>query len=185
MEKEIIADCLMAFNSAYDALKREMSKIRTGRANPALLDGIRVEYYGASTPLSQMAAVQIPDARLLVVKPWDKSSLSSIEKAISESDLGITPQNDGEMIRLPIPALTQERRKEYVKLAKNKGEDAKIAIRNARRDANELFKGLQKDGDLSEDDVKKCLEKVQQETDKAIGIVDDVLAKKEKEILEI
>jgi len=185
MEKEIIADCLMAFNSAYDALKREMSKIRTGRANPALLDGIRVEYYGTSTPLSQMAAVQIPDARLLVVKPWDKSSLSSIEKAISESDLGITPQNDGEMIRLPIPALTQERRKEYVKLAKNKGEDAKIAIRNARRDANELFKGLQKDGDLSEDDVKKCLEKVQQETDKAIGIVDDVLAKKEKEILEI
>ncbi len=185
MDKEIIDDCITALNAALEALKRDLGKVRTGRANPAMLDGIRVDYYGTPTPLTQMSSVQVPDARLLTVKPWDKSALGAIEKAISEADIGINPQSDGEIIRLPIPPLTEERRKEYVKIARNKGEDARIAIRNGRRDANELLKEVQKDGAMSEDDLRKALEKVQNETDKAIAKVEEILAKKEKEILEV
>lgn len=185
MDKEIITDCVAAFQAALDALKRELSKVRTGRANPMMLDGIRVDYYGSMTPLNQIASVQVPDARLMTIKPWDKSALGAIEKAIQEADIGISPQNDGEIIRLPVPALTEERRKEYVKIARSKGEDAKIAVRNSRRDANEMLKELQKDGDLGEDELKKALEKVQGETDKAVASVDEILGKKEKEILQV
>lgn len=185
MDKEIIAEAVQAFVAAIEGLKRELVKVRTGRANPALLDGVRVDYYGVPTPLNQMAAIQIPDARLIVVKPWDKTVLSLIEKALNEADIGISPQNDGEVIRLPIPPLTEERRKEFVKLARGKGEDARIAVRNARRDANELLKETQKGGDITEDDLRRALEKTQEETDKYIAQVDDILGKKEKEIMQI
>jgi ribosome recycling factor len=185
MEKDILDELLAGFEKAYDSLKRELAKVRTGRANPTILDGIRVDYYGTPTPINQMAAVQVPDARLITIKPWDKTVLKLIEQAIVETDIGINPQNDGEMIRLPVPALTEERRKEYAKTARNKGEDARIAVRNARRDANDMLKELQKEGDLSEDDAKRAMEKVQTETDSAIKKVDDIIAKKEKEILEI
>jgi ribosome recycling factor len=181
MDKEIIDDCVKNFAAAIDSLKRELSRVRTGRANPAMLDNIRVDYYGTSTPLAQMATIQVPDARLMTVKAWDKSALGLIEKAIATSDIGISPQNDGEIIRLPIPPLTEERRKEYVKMAKSKGEDARIAVRNLRRDANELLK----EAELSEDDLRKALARVQEETDKAIAQVEDILGKKEKEILQI
>jgi ribosome recycling factor len=185
MEKDILDELLASFEKAYDSLKRELSKIRTGRANPAILEGIRVDYYGTPTPINQMAAVQVPDARLITVKPWDKTVMKMLEQAIVEADIGINPQSDGEVIRLPVPPLTEERRKEYAKAARNKGEDARIAVRNARRDANEMLKSLQKDGDMAEDDAKRALEKVQTETDKAIAKVDEILGKKEKEILEI
>ena len=181
MDKEIIDDCIKSFAAAIDSLKRELSRVRTGRANPAMLDGIRVDYYGTPTPLSQMANIQVPDARMMVVKAWDKSVLGLIEKAIATADIGISPQNDGEIIRLPIPPLTEERRKEYVKMAKSKGEDARIAVRNIRRDSNELLK----EAELAEDDQRKALERIQQETDKAIALVDEILGKKEKEILQI
>jgi ribosome recycling factor len=185
MEKDILDELLANFNNAFEALKRELGKVRTGRANPAILENIRVDYYGTLTPINQMAAVAVPDARLITIKPWDKSAMKALEQALVEADLGITPQNDGELIRLPVPALTEERRKEYAKVARNKGEDARIAVRNARRDANEMLKALQKDGDMSEDDSKRALEKVQAETDKAIAKVDEMIAKKEKEILEV
>jgi ribosome recycling factor len=185
MEKDILDELLANFTNAFDALKRELGKVRTGRANPAILDNIRVDYYGTQTPINQMAAIAVPDARLITIKPWDKSAMKQLEQALVEADLGITPQNDGEIIRLPVPALTEERRKEYAKIARNKGEDARIAVRNGRRDANEMIKGFQKDGDMSEDDAKRALEKVQAETDKAIAKVDEIIAKKEKEILEV
>jgi len=181
MDKEIIDDCIKSFAAAIDALKRELSRVRTGRANPAMLDGIRVDYYGTPTPLAQMANIQVPDARMMVVKAWDKSVLGLIEKAIATADIGISPQNDGEIIRLPIPPLTEERRKEYVKMAKSKGEDARIAVRNIRRDGNELLK----EAELAEDDLRKALDRIQQETDKTIAQVDEILGKKEKEILQI
>lgn len=185
MEKDILDELQAAFDKAIDSLKRELSKVRTGRANPAILDGIRADYYGTPTPLQQMAAIAVPDARLITVKPWDKTAMKAIEQAITEADIGINPQSDGEIIRLPVPALTEERRKEYAKAARNKGEDARIAVRNGRRDANEMIKALQKDGDMSEDDSKRAQDKVQAETDKAIAKVDEIVSKKEKEILEI
>lgn len=185
MEKDILDELQAAFTAAFEALKRELGKVRTGRANPAILENVRVDYYGTSTPINQMAAVAVPDARLITIKPWDKSALKQLEQALMEADLGITPQNDGEMIRLPVPPLTEERRKQYAKLARDKGEDARIAVRNGRREANDMLKALQKDGDMSEDDVKRALEKVQAETDKGIAKVDEMIAKKEKEILEV
>jgi len=185
MEKDILEELMAGFERAYESLRRELGKVRTGRANPTILDGIRVDYYGTPTPINQMAAIQVPDARLITIKPWDKTVLKMIEQAIVETDIGINPMNDGEMIRLPVPALTEERRKEYAKTARGKAEDARIAVRNARRDANDMLKELQKEGDLSEDDAKRAMDKVQGETDTAIKKVDEMIAKKEKEILEI
>lgn len=171
---------------AVEALTQAMARIRTGRANLQILDSIRVEYYGTKSPLNQVATLTVVDPRLITVKPYDKSLLQEIEKVLrSASDLGISPQNDGDKILLPIPPLTEERRKEFTKVARSKGEDAKIAIRNARRDANEMVKMLEKDGDLPEDDAKKTIEKVQQETDKYVKKIDEMIAKKEKEIMEV
>ncbi len=171
--------------SSLTALKTDLAKLRTGRANLAILDDVRVDYYGTPTPLSQCAALSVADARLLTVKPWDKSLLSAIEKAILTADVGITPQNDGEIIRLPIPPLTQERRKDLVKHAKHRVEEAKIAARNHRRDANEALKELEKDKEISQDDLKRALEKVQHEVDQASHQADSIFAAKEKEILEV
>ncbi len=170
---------------SIEALKQAMTKIRTGRANAAMLDGVKVNYYGTPTPLPQCAAVAVPEPRLITVKPWDKTIIRDIEKALLEANLGLTPQNDGEVIRLPIPPLTEQRRKEIAKTVKATGEDRKVAIRNERRDANEKLKVLLKDKVITEDDSKRTTEKVQKETDAGIAQVDDVVAKKEKEVLEV
>ena len=170
---------------SIDALKQQMTKIRTGRANAAMLDGVKVDYYGTPTPLAQTAAVAVPEPRLITVKPWDKSVLRAIEKALLEANLGLTPQNDGEIIRLPIPPLTEQRRKEIAKQVKSTGEDHKVAIRKARQEANDKIKNALKDKAITEDDKKRGEEKVQKETDEGIKQVDQVVAAKEKEVLEV
>jgi ribosome recycling factor len=171
---------------SLDAFRYSLGRIRTGRANVSVLDSIRVDYYGSKSPLNQVAALSVPDARMITIKPFDKSLLSEIEKVLrATSDLGLSPQNDGEKIMLPIPPLTEERRKDFTKTAKAKGEDAKISIRNARRDSNDLLNASKKDGELPEDDAKKALERVQDITNKYVKLVDELYAKKELEILEI
>ncbi|GGA39487.1 ribosome recycling factor [Paenibacillus physcomitrellae] len=169
---------------AIQALKRDLATLRAGRATPALLDRIQVEYYGAPTPVNQLANINTPDTRTLLIQPWDKSSLADIERAIMKSDLGLTPANDGTAIRLVIPALTEERRLELVKTTKKFGEEAKVAIRNIRRDANDDIKKLEKT-DISEDESRRHQEDIQKTTDKFIAEVDKVLAAKEKEIMEV
>lgn len=167
------------------ALRKELSRIRTGRATLALLEGIDVEYYGTATPLNQMATLAAPESRLLTIQPWDKSQVGLIEKAIQRSDLGLTPMNDGKIIRLAIPPLTAERRKDLVKKVKKIGEDAKVALRNVRRDGNETLKDLEKTKDISQDDLRRGQEQVQKITDRFISQVDEVLSTKEHEILEV
>ena len=167
------------------ALRKELSRIRTGRATLALLEGIDVDYYGTATPLNQMATLAAPESRLLTIQPWDKSQVGLIEKAIQRSDLGLTPMNDGKLIRLAIPPLTAERRKDLVKKVKKIGEDAKVALRNVRRDGNETLKDLEKTKDISQDDLRRGQEQVQKITDRFISQVDDVLSAKEHEILEV
>src|SRR5207248_341645 len=159
--------------------------IRTGRANLAMLDGIKVNYYGTPTPLAQCAALAVPEPRLITIKPWDKSVMKDIEKSIKEANLGLNPMNDGEMIRLPIPPLTEERRKDIAKQVRTKGEDHKVAVRNERRDANEKLKVLLKDKKITEDENKRGTETVQKHTDGGIKIIDEVIAKKEKEVMEV
>lgn len=165
-------------------LEQELVRIRTGKATPNMLDSVFVEYYGAPTPLTQVAGVNTPDARTLVVQPWEKKILGDIERAIINSNLGLNPQNDGEVIRINVPPLTEERRKEMVKMAKNQGEDTKVGIRNARRDANEGIKKLQKDG-MAEDAAKDAEEKIQKITNDYIAKIDEHVAKKEKEIMTV
>ncbi|MBN2361948.1 MAG: ribosome recycling factor [Deltaproteobacteria bacterium] len=184
MIDEVCADCKKEMVGNVDAFKRALAKIRTGRANLAMLDGIRVDYYGTLTPLNQVAALAVPDPRLITIKPWEKNMVAEIDKMIRASDLGLQPQSDGEIVRVPIPPLTEERRRDLVKTAKGKAEEAKVAIRASRRDANEMVKQLQKDGDVPEDDAKKGLKRIQDETDASIKQVDEILAVKEKEILE-
>ncbi|RKD27753.1 ribosome recycling factor [Caminicella sporogenes DSM 14501] len=166
-------------------LKEELVSIRAGRANPALLDRIEVEYYGSKMPLKQIANISAPEPRLLVIQPYDASSISSIEKAIEQSDLGINPSNDGKVIRLSIPMLTEERRKELLKIVKKTGEEAKVAIRNERREANDKLKKMHKNNELTEDDLKRAEDEVQKLTDKYISIIDELVSKKEKEIMEV
>lgn len=165
-------------------LDSELLKIRTGKANPAMVDSVFVEYYGSMVPLNQVANVNTPDARTIVIQPWEKNKLQEIEKAIIQANLGLNPQNDGEIIRISVPPLTEERRREMVKMAKSQGEDAKISIRNARRDANEMIKKAQKDG-MPEDEAKALEQNVQQLTNDYIAKVDLAVAKKEKEILTV
>lgn len=185
MHEDVVKDLKGRIERTLDDLKKELSKIRTGRANLSMLDGIRVNYYGTPTPLTGMASLSVPEPRLIVIKPWDKGSIKDVEKAIAEANLGLNPMNDGEVIRLPIPALTEERRKEIAKQVKSKGEDHKVAIRNERRDANEMLKDLLKEKTISEDDLKRSQEKVQKETDLGISKVDEVVSKKEKEVMEV
>ncbi len=182
MLDEIKADALDAMDRAIAAFERELTKLRTGRANLQMLDGIRVEYYGTPSPLNQVAALNIPDPRLITIKPWDKTLLTAIEKAIVSSNLGLTPNNDGEIIRLPIPPLTGERRKDLVKLLKRQTEDARVVVRNARRDANGLLKDVEGFG---EDEVHRALKDVQDLTDAKIKEVDDLATDKEAEIMEV
>jgi ribosome recycling factor len=167
------------------ALQNELATIRAGRANPAVLDKIHVDYYGTPTPINQMAAISVSEARILVIQPWDKSTLSSIEKAIQASDLGINPTNDGSVLRIVFPPLTEERRKELVKEVNKYGEEGKIAIRSIRRDTLEKFKAMKKNSEITEDDLKTCEKDVQNLTDKFIKEIDEVVAEKEKEIMSI
>lgn len=169
---------------ALENMREELAKIRTGRASPALLDSIKVNYYGSRVPLKQTASISAPDARLLVVQPWERSMLGEIEKAILKSDLGLTPTTDGNIIRIPIPQLTEERRKDLVKLVRKLGEEGRIAIRNIRRDANEQIKKSEKEGDISEDDAYRDRDDIQKLTDKYIELLDEVISKKEEEIME-
>ncbi len=165
-------------------LNNELKRVRTGRASLSLLDGIRVDYYGTQTQLNQMASLSVPESRLIVIQPWDVSAIKDIEKAILKSDLGLTPSSDGKLIRIAIPPLTEERRKELVKVVSKMCEEHKIAIRNIRRDSNELLKGFKKDGDISEDDAFKGQDRVQKVTDEHIKRIDEIYKDKEKEILE-
>ena len=185
MIDDISKDSEEGMKKAVESFKRDLQKIRTGRANTSMLDGIKVDYYGTLTPLNQVANLNVPDPRLITIKPWEKALIPAIEKSIKvRTELNLNPVADGDLVRLPIPPLTQERRKDLVKLIKSMTEDAKVAIRNARRDSNELLKSLLGDGDITEDDQKRGLKSVQDVTDKFIASVDDIAGKKEKEILE-
>ncbi len=167
-----------------NALNKDLKKVRTGRASLNLLDGIKADYYGTLTPLNQMASLSVPESRMITIQPWDVSAIKEIEKAILKSNLGLTPSNDGKLIRINIPPLTEERRKEIVKSVSKTCEDYKVALRNVRRDANEMLKSLKKDGDISEDDAFNAQNKVQKITDEFITQIDDIYKDKEKEILE-
>jgi len=169
---------------AVSALKRELASLRAGRASAALLDRVQVEYYGTLTPVNQLASITVPDARTLLIQPWDKSAMSDIEKAIMKSDLGLTPSNDGSVIRITIPMLTEERRAELVKLIKKYGEEAKVAVRNVRRDANDEIKKREK-SDISEDEARRHQDDIQKMTDRYTAEIDKMIAAKEKEVMEI
>lgn len=182
MLDQIIADAHTSMDKAHEAFGRELSKLRTGRANLQMLDGIRVEYYGSLTPLNQVAALSVPDPRLITIKPWDRSILTAIEKALVGSNLGITPNNDGELIRLPIPPLTGERRQDLVKQLKRLTEDARIVVRGVRRDANALSKEIE---GISEDDQHRALKEIQDLTDHAIKALEAEADRREAEIMEV
>jgi ribosome recycling factor len=184
MKQEILAELRQKMAKTVEAIGRDFKKIRTGRASTALLDGIKVDCYDTQMPLEQVASLSAPEPRLLTIQPWDQSIIGEIEKSILKSELGLTPMNDGKLIRISIPPLTEERRKELAKLAKKMAEESKITIRNHRRDANEMFKQLKNDKEMSEDDFFKAQDEVQKITDEFIEKIDNVTKEKEKEILE-
>ncbi|KAA0966486.1 ribosome recycling factor [Sporosarcina sp. ANT_H38] len=185
MANEVMNQAKDRMEKAIGGYTRELASIRAGRASASMLDKLTIEYYGAPTPISQMAGVSVPEARLLVIQPYDKTILADIEKAIMKSDIGITPSNDGSVIRLAVPALTEDRRKELVKLVKKEAEDAKIAIRNVRRDANEDFKKLEKTSEITEDELHRSGDEIQKLTDSQIVRIDEIAKDKENEIMEI
>ena len=185
MVKDIMTKARKSMDGAIDALKRELSKVRTGRASVSLLDEVRVDYYGTPTPLNQVGTLSVPEARLITIQPWEKNLLPEIEKAIFKSDLGLTPSSDGDLIRISIPPLTEERRKEMVKLVKARSEDSKISIRSSRRDGNDALKKLEKEKEITEDDLKRSEKEMQDLTDKYVQKCDDVVAEKEKELMEV
>ncbi len=185
MIKDIEKNMQEKMEKTLSVLKHELSTLRAGRANPSLLDRISVDYYGTQTPLNQLANIAAPEPRVLTISPWDVKSIPVIEKEIQKSDLGINPSNDGKMIRLVVPQLTEERRKELVKVVKKLGEDSKVAIRNIRRDGNDHLKKLKKDGEITEDELKKSEDNTQKMTDKYIKETDKAVELKEKEIMEV
>lgn len=185
MSKDVLENAELEMDSALDSVKRRLGKLRTGKASPALLDGLMVEYYGTPTPLKQLATVAAPEARLLSVKPFDRSSIGAIEKAIQAGNLGLNPSNDGMMIRLQIPELTEERRREFGKMAKEVGEEGKVAVRKARQDSNDMLKKEQKDSDITEDEFHSERDDVQKLTDRFCALIDEVVKAKEAEIMEI
>ncbi|HEY0986164.1 MAG TPA: ribosome recycling factor [Kofleriaceae bacterium] len=185
MINDITTDTEDGMKKAVDSFKRDLQKIRTGRANAAMLDGIKVDYYGTPTPVNQVATVTVVDARLISVKPWEKSMLPVIDKAIRASDLGINPVSDSELVRLPVPPLTQERRKELAKSVGKQTEEARVAVRSARRDAMDMVKEAEKDKDITEDERKTGEKRIQELTDKYIAMIDDIAKAKEKEIMEL
>jgi ribosome recycling factor len=185
MIQDVQKELVEALGKAHEALKRELSKLRAGRANASLLEGLRVDYYGTPTALSQMAHINIPEARLITVKPWDKTQVKAVEKALRESDLGLNPLVDGDLVRIPLPPLTEERRKEFVKIARKYGEDCKITIRKARHDAIDMLASLETGGDASADDVDRAKKKVEELVQDAGKQVDSTISHKEKDILEV
>lgn len=185
MEKEIKRKATEKMDGAIEVLKKEFGSIRTGRASLALLDGIKVDYYGNLTPLQQLASLSIPESRQIAIQPWEQKIIPDIEKAILKSDLGLTPSNDGKLIRINIPPLTEERRKQLVKTIKKFAEDSKIAVRNIRRDINEEIKKLEKEKHISEDETKKSLDEIQKLTDSYVKKIDELTNHKEKEIMEV
>ena len=185
MIDETFEELETAITKAEEALRRELAKIRTGRANADILDGVRVEYYGAQTPLKQMASISVPEPRLIVVKPFDKTVLGQIEKSIMQGQLGVNPSNDGEVIRIPMPPLTEQRRKELVKVARAKGEDCKVAIRKARHDAKDMFEALEKDGEIGQDEAERAKKKLDERVKAAGAQVDGIVGSKEQDILEV
>ncbi|MGI6513425.1 MAG: ribosome recycling factor [Syntrophomonadaceae bacterium] len=185
MPGTIIKEATERMEKTLEHLTREFAGLRAGRANPAMLDRILVDYYGSPTPINQLANIGVPEPRLLVIQPWDKSSIPDIEKAIMKSDLGVNPSNDGNVIRIAIPSLTEERRKELVKVVRKRAEESKVAIRNIRREANDSLKALEKNGQISEDEQKKRLEEVQKITDNHIKEIDKLAGGKEKDIMEV
>ena len=185
MHEEIKSKLRTRMDKTIESLQEEFKKIRSGRANAGLVEGLVVDYYGSKTPLKQLASISVPEPRLIVIQPWDKGALPEVEKAFHTSDLGLNPNNDGKVIRISIPALTEERRKELVKVAKGKAEDARVAIRNIRRDGNEEVKTAEKAGHVSEDDSKKTLDKIQKITDEYIEKINKLLDAKDAEIMEV
>lgn len=185
MAEETYVDAKRRMEKAVESTKSELSKLRTGKASTALVDTIQVHYYGTKVLLKQVGNISTPEPRLIVIQPWDKSILSEIEKAILKSDLGLNPSNDGVAIRIPIPSLTEERRRELVKLVKKLGEEGKVAIRNVRRDANEKLKSAEKDHTISEDDLHRFQDNIQELTDEYIKAIDEILKTKETEIMEV
>ncbi|MEK5443101.1 MULTISPECIES: ribosome recycling factor [unclassified Fredinandcohnia] len=172
-------------SKAVQALSRELATVRAGRANPAILDKVTVDYYGAPTPLNQLASINVPEARMLVIQPYDKSVLGDMEKAIQKADLGLNPTNDGSIIRISIPPLTEERRRDLVKLVKKYAEESKVAVRNVRRDGNDDLKKLEKNGEITEDELRSLTDDIQKLTDESINKIDSVAKEKEKEIMEV
>lgn len=182
--QEILNDARSQMNKSLDFCKNQISKVRTGRASAALVDNIKADYYGTPTPISQMATISVPDARTIVIQPWDRNTLTAIEKAIQQADLGFNPKSDGNTLRIPVPPLTEERRKEFVKLCKKYAEEGKIAIRNIRRDKIEALRKNEKDKKISEDERKSTEDDIQKLTDEFIKKIDDILSAKEKELME-
>lgn len=185
MTAEVMKELKDKMSQAVKAYSRNLATVRAGRANPALLDSVQVEYYGALTPLNQLASVTVPEARLLLITPFDKSALTDMEKAIQKADLGLTPSNDGNVIRISIPPLTEERRKELVKVVGKFAEESKVQIRNIRRDANDQLKKAEKNGDITEDELRSYQDDVQTETDQFIKQIDQLTKEKEQEIMEV
>jgi ribosome recycling factor len=185
MLDEVFKELRAGIEKAIEALRRDLAKVRTGRAHAGMLDGIRVDYYGVPTPIQQMATVAVPEPRLITIKPWEKGQARTIDKALRESDLGLNPQVDGDFIRIPIPALTEERRREMVKLTKKHGEECKVAARKHRRDAMEMIDTLDKEGDVGGDDADRAKKKVEEIVAEGIKQIDGVIASKEKDILEV
>jgi ribosome recycling factor len=184
MIEETIKESRDRMGKTISVLENELKRIRTGRASASILDGIRIDYYGTPTPLSQTASIAVPESRLITIQPWDATIIKDIEKAILKSDIGLTPSNDGKLIRIAVPPLSEERRKDLVKQVHKSCEEHKVAVRNIRRDANELIKGFKKDGNVSEDDAFKAQDRIQKITDEYIARIDEVYKTKEKEILE-
>ncbi len=184
MIESIFQETKEKMGKSINAFKNELKKVRTGRASLNLLDGVRVDYYGTPTPLNQMASLSVPESRLINIQPWDVTIIKEIEKAILKSNLGLTPSNDGKLIRISIPPLTEERRKEIVKIVQKMSEEYKVAVRNIRRDSNEMLKSLKKDGDISEDGAFSAQNQVQKITDEHVKLIDEIYKEKEKEILE-
>jgi len=185
MIDDVLGEQRSKIDATLERLKRELAKLRTGRASAVILEGVKVEYYGTPTPLSGVASVSIPEARLIVIKPWDKSVLPAIEKAIYDANIGVTPQNDGEIIRLAFPPLTEERRKDIVKQVKAKSEEFRVAVRGERRDANDGLKMLLDEKEITEDEHRKGTERVQAQTDAGVAKIDEIQAAKEKDVMQV
>jgi ribosome recycling factor len=185
MIQDVLKDLQSSLAKAHEALKRDLTKLRAGRASANLLDGIRVDYYGTPTPLAQMAHINVPEPRLITVKPWDKTQMKAVEKALREADLGLNPLVEGDIVRIPLPPLTEERRKEFVKIAKKYGEDCKVSLRKARHDALDLLGALDSEGEASADDVDRGKKKVEEAVSEGVKTVDTMIANKEKDILEV